>query len=406
MHTSTRDFATRDLHESQVAETADFLISATPDKDRRDQIANGLLFYLLTDGPNFNRYFRCLSVIANDQWYATLCNVNMILIELWPKLQESCRELMLQFFREAVKLNVPKIENVIMNLVRSINGSVDWNHKLRHAHAIACILNENEAWVMGLKQGTFMLLNVLTTFGHLIVDIPQGGPVENVRAAMIQSVVFIIRNRFADACILGRELLLVLMRLAKIPAINAIWVDLISNPSKFGLNDGFEDLFRQSANFYGVRLSAEMTKKIEFIVCQCKPNVQDKHFEWFSNTFFRGPDGLSLRAETIRYVLYFFKPDMPSHVLDARSHFIYYLLTSFPPNTEVEQQWCKTVVWFDWLTYDPHTIVQFIEPVMGMVRQSIANLPSKASSMLEYLCKSIAFIYPARTEVFRKAAND
>ncbi|KAK6042416.1 hypothetical protein COOONC_20078 [Cooperia oncophora] len=169
---------------------------------------------------------------------------------------------------------------------------------------------------------------------------------------------------------------------------------------------GIEDLFRQSANFYGVRLSAEMTKKIEFIICQCKPSTQDKHFEWFSNSFFRGPDGLSLRAEAIRYVLYFFKPDMPSHVLDARSHFLYYLLTSFPPNTDVEQQWCKTVVWFDWLTYDAHTLVQFIEPVMGMIRQALANLPSKASSMLEYVCKSITFIYPPRTELFKKCAND
>ncbi|KIH50982.1 hypothetical protein ANCDUO_18935, partial [Ancylostoma duodenale] len=188
-------------------ETADFLISITPDKDRRDQVANGLLFYLLTDGVNFNKYFRCLSVIANDQWYAALCNVNMILIELWPKLHESCRELMLQFFREAVKLNVPKI---------------------------ASILNEHEQWVMGLKPGTFMLLNVITTFGHLIIDIPAGSPFENVRMAMIQSVVFIIRNRFTDACMLGRDLLLILMRLAKIPQINAIWVDLVTNPSKFG----------------------------------------------------------------------------------------------------------------------------------------------------------------------------
>ncbi|EYC06204.1 hypothetical protein Y032_0077g1087 [Ancylostoma ceylanicum] len=387
-------------------ETADFLISITPDKDRRDQVANGLLFYLLTDGANFNKYFRCLSVIANDQWYAALCNVNMILIELWPKLHESCRELMLQFFREAVKLNVPKIENVIMNLVRSINGSVEWNHKLRHAHVIASILNEHEQWVMGLKPGTFMLLNVISTFGHLIIDIPAGSPFENVRMAMIQSVVFIIRNRFTDACMLGRDLLLILMRLAKIPQINAIWVDLVTNPSKFGLNDGIEDLFRSNANFYGVRLSAEMAKKLEFIICQCKPNAQDKHFEWFSNTFFRGPDGPSLRAETIRYVLYFFKPDMPAHVLEARGHFLYYLLTSIPPNSDVEQQWCKTVVWFDWLTYDPHTSVQFVEPVISMLRIALANLPSKATAMLEYVCKSVSLIYPARTEIFKKAVND
>ncbi|KAK6726857.1 hypothetical protein RB195_004889 [Necator americanus] len=387
-------------------ETADFLISITPDKDRRDQVANGLLFYLLTDGVNFNKYFRCLSVIANDQWYATLCNVNMILIELWPKLHESCRELMLQFFREAVKLNVPKIENVIMNLVRSINGSVEWNHKLRHAHMIASILNDHEQWVMGLKPGTFMLLNVVSTFGHLIIDIPAGSPLENVRMAMVQSVVFIIRNRSADVCMLGRDLLLILMRLAKIPQINAIWVDLITNPSKFGLNDGIEELFRSNANFYGVRLSAEMAKKLEFIICQCKPNAQDKHFEWFSNTFFRGPDGPSLRAETIRYVLYFFKPDMPAHVLEARGHFLYYLLTSIPPNSDVEQQWCKTVIWFDWLTYDPHTTVQFVEPVMSMLRIALANLPSKATALLEYVCKSVALIFPPKTELFKKSVND
>lgn len=58
-----------------------------------------------------------------------------------------------------------------------------------------------------------------------------------------------------------------------------------------------------------------------------------------------------------------------------------------PFQSEIEQQWCKTAVWFDWLTYDPHTMVQFIEPVMGMVRLALANLPSKATSMLEYLCK-------------------
>ncbi|VDP14594.1 unnamed protein product [Heligmosomoides polygyrus] len=40
------------------------------------------------------------------------------------------------------------------------------------------------------------------------------------------------------AAILGRELLLVLMRLSRIPSVNAIWVDLLTNPSRFGLNEG------------------------------------------------------------------------------------------------------------------------------------------------------------------------
>ncbi|VDO49395.1 unnamed protein product [Haemonchus placei] len=196
---------------------------------------------MLTDGVNFNKYFRCLSVIANDQWYATLCNVNMILIELWPKLHESCRELMFQFFREAVKLNVPKVSTALLS--------------------------------------------------HIIGDCRLA-----VTALLLSS-----RFGFSINCLgfLGQDLLLVLMRLSKIPAINAIWVDLITTPSKFGLNDGEE--FHELSSMHIFQ-------------------------------FFRGPDGFSLRAETIRYVLYFFKTDMPSHVLEARSHFLYYLLTSFPPN--------------------------------------------------------------------------
>uniref|UniRef100_A0A0K0DGS2 SOSS complex subunit A homolog n=1 Tax=Angiostrongylus cantonensis TaxID=6313 RepID=A0A0K0DGS2_ANGCA len=219
-------------------------------------------------------YFRCLSIIANDQWYAALCNVNMVLIELWPKLHESCRELMLQFFREAVKLNVPKV----------------------------CFIR--------VRAYAFVYIHIIFKAFLCVMT--------------IKILCLFFSNRFTDALMLGRELLLILMRLAKIPQINLIWVDLITNPTKFGLNDGEE--LKENKEI-GIQL---FSIKIFFFRVFLQLST-DRYFVKVVQ-FFRGPDGPSLRAEAIRYVLYFFKPDMPTHVLEARGHFLYYLLTTIPPN--------------------------------------------------------------------------
>lgn len=45
----------------------------------------------------------------------------MVLFELYPKLRTEVREQIFFFFREAIKSNVPKIDNVIINLIRNAN---------------------------------------------------------------------------------------------------------------------------------------------------------------------------------------------------------------------------------------------------------------------------------------------
>lgn len=69
----------------------------------------------------FFQYFALLAVAANDAWYCALCNVNMIVIELYPKLRPEAREQIWFFFREAIRANVPKIDNVLNNLIRTLN---------------------------------------------------------------------------------------------------------------------------------------------------------------------------------------------------------------------------------------------------------------------------------------------
>lgn len=42
-------------------------------------------------------------------WFQALYTLNMVSIEMFAKLQESCKDQILVFFREAIKFNVPKV---------------------------------------------------------------------------------------------------------------------------------------------------------------------------------------------------------------------------------------------------------------------------------------------------------
>ena len=50
-----------------------------------------------------------MTVLSPDQWYTVLCHMNMVLIELYPKLQEVARDQIIVFFREGIKMNIPKV---------------------------------------------------------------------------------------------------------------------------------------------------------------------------------------------------------------------------------------------------------------------------------------------------------
>lgn len=62
-----------------------------------------------------------MSLLAHDGWFCALCNVNMILFELYPRMRPEVREQIVYFFREAIKSNVPKIDNVLINYLRNAN---------------------------------------------------------------------------------------------------------------------------------------------------------------------------------------------------------------------------------------------------------------------------------------------
>jgi integrator complex subunit 3 len=92
--------------------------------------------------------------------------------------------------------------------------------------------------VRALKPKATLVPVALLTFSRLIVDQTPHAMFDNVRLREIKFCEFIIREKFVDCMQLGRDLLLVLCKLSKLPEFESIWKDLALNPSKFASNFG------------------------------------------------------------------------------------------------------------------------------------------------------------------------
>ncbi|CAI4221684.1 unnamed protein product [Auanema sp. JU1783] len=387
------------IHGLSEKETVD-AINTLVAEIKIDPVVSGLVCLLMSEPEQFNKYFHLLAAVG--EWFPVLCVVNMVIIEGYHKLQDHCKAGLVNFFRETIRLNVPKIENVVMNQLRTFNGTGDWESKIRFSYMMGKLLQENEQWLLSVKPGSYIFSMILSTFGHLIADISTQK--DAVRQTLIHVCVFIIRNRINDACMLGRDLILILMRLSKVPQFAQIWKEMINTPKTLHINSLEDIMFRTNQLYHSsLRLSPELTKKVDFILWQVKPNIQYKHFEWLTSAHLSGPDSASLRAEMIRYTLYSVKDNMPPQFCDAKIHFLQYLLGN--AQTGYELQWCKTALWIDWILYDSNCPLSIIEPVLALVRFTLSAQAVKANSLMEYACKTVNVLHPPMKEQIKRAIN-
>lgn len=106
---------------------------------------------------------------------------------------------------------------------------------------ICDILNANREWMRALKpNGTFAPIALLTLsrfisdqhqFGIGTKSAINGCADARFKNSMITVCDFLLKERFADMLMLGRDLVLVLMRLSKIPLFVPYWKALLYNPN-------------------------------------------------------------------------------------------------------------------------------------------------------------------------------
>uniref|UniRef100_A0A915DEG3 SOSS complex subunit A homolog n=1 Tax=Ditylenchus dipsaci TaxID=166011 RepID=A0A915DEG3_9BILA len=203
---------------------------------------------------------------------------------------------------------------------------------------------------------------------------------------------------------LGRDLVLVLMRLSKIPQFIPLWKTLLHNPSallpKF---NGIGQLMSMPcSNFLlSFRVSLHVSRRVEFLL-KLKNLAGSKHLDWFAKIHLSAVDSGSLRAEIMRYVWYnIHLPEFQQPAaIETRAQFLNWLLRNAKAGAEM--QWCKLMLLFDWLGFEnqPPNSLTFVEPAFSVIRHLISSYPPLANSLVDFLIRISNTFHPSLTSYF------
>ncbi|KAI1713801.1 integrator complex subunit 3 domain-containing protein [Ditylenchus destructor] len=404
------------LNGKNEQEIREFFKASTNDKELNELASGGFLFGILTDPPNARKHFMHLGLAVSDGWYQVLLKMNMILLEVFYKLKPQVRQQIMFFFSEAIKSNIPKIDNVMTNLLRSISEGTDYKETCATAQGTADILNANKDWMRSLKPtGTFAPV-ALITFSRLISDQQQFGSSNSFKNSMISLCEFILKERFSDIVGLGRDLLLVMMRLSKIPQFLPYWKSLLHNPGSLLPNfNGIPQLMAtQCSNVWMTfRVSLHVSRKVDFML-RMKPQefMQHKNMTWFRDQHLINVDRGSLMAEVMRYIwgnITDVHHQQPM-AIETRAHLLAWLLKSARPGAEL--QWCKLMLFFDWFGFDPKApnALCYVEPGFSVIKLLISSPPptgnpNLANSLLDFLIRMTSVLYPPLTPYFANSIS-
>lgn len=402
-------------------EVIDIMIS----KEEHDVKSIGLMYHILTSGENpdlFGKMIRYVTGGGAEYWHHVLCNMNMILFEVWPFLHLLCKEQLLRLIREAVRQNVKQVENVLMNAFRMSIGSSDFATKQRIFMKLNSMIRENEAWFKSQKACAALVANILTCTTSVIISSPA--PIssqDTFRESQLDLVQWVIKSRKIDCLTLGRDFILILIRLGKMPQIEEIWKDIVANPASFGVSNLEEYMTKQNV-LQHVRISIELERKVQFMVVNGGKNLLT-YFTWLNNKFFRANDGPALRAECVRYVLSMNLDPAKAlpNAQENRVQLLHLLISTVPSGPEL--QWLKLCLFADWFGCDDKNSANLmcVENSFSVVRYALFLTPTGpqqnsivqgshcsqfANSLLEFLCKSVdVLLPPAYAEPIRRNVN-
>lgn len=249
------------------------------------------------------------------------------------------------------------------------------------------LLSENRSWLD--KQGLLIAISVYT-YLRLIVD-HQSASLNNLRTKEINFCISLLREKFSECLIIGRDLVRLLQNVAQISEFEKLWKDIYNNPSSLALNfQGVHQLMqmRTPRRFLQCRLTPDMEKKIIFLASSVRFGQQKRYQDWFHKQYLSTPESQSLRCDLIRYICGVIHPTNEVLCSDIipRWAVIGWILSTCSSNVFISN--AKLSLFYDWLLYDPERDnIMNIEPAVLVMFHSMRNHPSLTMGLLDFLCR-------------------
>ncbi|XP_078063855.1 integrator complex subunit 3-like, partial [Mustelus asterias] len=327
-------------------------------------------------------------LVSRDGMNLILIKINQLLMEKYLKLQDTVRIQLVWLVREIVKNAVLGADGVCMTLMKQIAGGDVTPKNIWLAESVLEILVEQREWVL---KSNMLIAMIIYTYLRLIVDHHGTPQLQSLRQKEVDFCMTLLREKFMDCTMIGRDLVRLLQNVARIPEFEKLWRDILHNPQ--ALSPQFTGILqllqtRTSRKFLACRLTPDMETKLLFMTSRVRFGQQKRYQDWFQRQYLSTPDSQSLRCDLIRYICGVVHPSnevLSSDIL-PRWAIIGWLLTTCTSNVAASN--AKLALFYDWLFFSPEKdSIMNIEPAILVMHHSMKPHPAITATLLDFICR-------------------
>lgn len=293
-----------------------------------------------------------------------------------------------------IKNSVSNVDNLCWNLMRYAAGGDVSPKNITLVESLLDLFIEYRSW---LEKFPVLLASVVYTYLRLIED-HHGPYLATLRQKEVTFLISILRERFFECLVIGRDLVRLLQNVARIPEFEQLWRDILTAPKS--LTPAFTGVLqllqtRTSRRFLQSRLTPEMERKLVFLTSQVRFGNHKRYQDWFQRQYLATPESQSLRCDMIRFIVGVIHPtnELLCSDIIPRWAVIGWLLTTCTSTVAVSN--AKLALFYDWLFFDHEKDnIMNIEPAILVMHHSMRSHPAVSATLLDFLCRIIANFYP------------
>ncbi|KRT78830.1 hypothetical protein AMK59_7723 [Oryctes borbonicus] len=395
----------------QVVQT---LTAGLSDKDAHDALNNallkekgyeeislGFLVTILTEPQNAIKCYRDLTLITRDGLGLILTHLSQLVLDRYLRFTDVVKSQLLWLLREMIRNAVSNVDNLCWNLMRHAAGGDVSVKNIMLVEKLLDVFIEYRTW---LDKFPLLLASVVYTYLRLVED--HNAPnLQQLRQKEVNFLVCVLRERFHECLVLGRDLVRLLQNVARIPEFEQLWKDILHAPKT--LSPSFSGVLqllqtRTSRRFLQSRLTPEMERKLVFLTSQVRFGNHKRYQDWFQRQYLATPESQSLRCDMIRFIVGVIHPtnELLCSDIIPRWAVIGWLLTTCTSAVAVSN--AKLALFYDWLFFDSEKDnIMNIEPAILVMHHSMRSHPAVSATLLDFLCRIITNFYPPLTEKVR-----
>ncbi|KAJ2317381.1 hypothetical protein IWW52_003159, partial [Coemansia sp. RSA 2704] len=357
---------------------------ASESMHRHGELVNGLVYGILTVPAEGNTYLRHLNIVSRDGFAHAISRLKLLATaHRFARVRPEVRSQLFWLLSELVKVSAHGMDQVVLALTRQVRSGDVTQGNVKLCWFMVRFARANYAWL-----STFPVLVATTVYmlGRLALDHSR---IPDLRAAECELAAQLLRERFHECCMIGRDLVRMLQDVARIPEFHDLWQDILQRPQSLSpLFAGIEQLLRTPTPpmFLANRITYEMETRLRFILENLPATSYSRNLMWFVQRYLSTPESESLFSDLIRYIIGVFHPSnavLASNVV-PRYVFLGGLLRFI--RSPVVAANAKLALFYDWLFYDPKSdTIMNIEPGVLIIAQSVDKYTFMTALFIEFL---------------------